>query len=51
MGHPEFKDAGATIEFIRSMDDIFDVLNSRNPFAGKYRAPMKIANEQVWRPI
>ena len=29
--HPKFLDAKPTIIFIRNMDDIFDILNARNP--------------------
>ena len=42
---PEFKDSEATSKFIRIIDRLFDICNSRNPFSGGYNAPFKPANE------
>jgi len=30
---PDFKGCEATVKFIRTIDHLFDMLNSRNPFA------------------
>ncbi|KAG5862941.1 hypothetical protein JTB14_008034 [Gonioctena quinquepunctata] len=49
--HPDFKDAAPTIEFIRIIDRLFDLLNSRNPFAKGYKTPLKKSNESFWKPI
>lgn len=51
MNHPEFSEAGPTIEFIRIVDRTFDLLNSRNPFGKGYKTPMKLETEKVWRPL
>ena len=32
-GHPSFIDAEGTIVFIRTIDKLFDILDSRSPFA------------------
>lgn len=36
----QFKDSDSTIEFIRIIDRLFDFLNSRNPFAKRYKKPI-----------
>ena len=46
---PEFSDCTATVEFIRVIDRLFDVLNSRNPLAKGYTCLLKIENETKWR--
>lgn len=46
---PEFEGCEATIEFIRSIDILFDFLNSRNPYGQGYKAPLTIKNEHIWR--
>lgn len=40
----EFKNCEATIKFIRIIDEIFDFLNSRNPFAKGYKKPIYPSN-------
>ena len=47
----EFKDCGATVKFIRTVDRVFDTLNSRNPLAKGCKAPLRKSNEQFWRPF
>jgi len=39
---PEFKGCEATIEFIRSIDILFDFLNSRNLYGQGYKTPLRI---------
>lgn len=41
----EFKDSEATSKFIRVIDRLFDIFNSRNPFSGGFKAPFKSSNE------
>lgn len=36
-----FKDSSATVEFIRYIDRIFDILNCRNPYGKKFKAPIR----------
>ena len=45
---PQFKGCEATVKFIRVFDHLFDVLNSRNPFAKGYKAPLRKANKSSW---
>jgi len=46
-----FQDCEATIEFIRTIDHLFDILNSRNPL-GKYsKAPLRLSNKSIWFPF
>ncbi|EZA51134.1 THAP domain-containing protein [Ooceraea biroi] len=47
---PEFQGCEATIRFIRSIDILFDFLNSRNPYDQGYKAPLRRENEHIWRP-
>ena len=41
---PEFMGSEATTHFIKQVDMIFDMLNSRNPFAKCYKAPVTKEN-------
>jgi hypothetical protein len=42
-GKPEFKNCGATIEFIRKIDRLFDFLNSRTPFTkSRFKKPIYV---------
>jgi len=47
----EFKDSEATTKFIRTVDSLFDTMNSRNPLGRGYKAPMKPSNEHLWSSI
>jgi hypothetical protein len=42
---PEFQNSEATCKFIQTIDRLFDISNSRNPFGRGYKAAMKPANE------
>jgi DNA transposase THAP9 len=48
---PQFQGCEATVKFIRTIDRLFDFLNSRNPIARGYKAPMRMSNAAVWRPF
>ena len=48
---PQFKDSQGTVRFIRLIDRLFDVLNSKNPFAKGYKCALKPENENVWGPF
>ena len=41
---PQFQGCGPTVKFIRVFDHLFDVLNSRNPLARNYKAPIRKSN-------
>ena len=43
---PQFRGCGPTVKFIRIFDRLFDVLNSRNPMANSFKAPIRKANYQ-----
>jgi hypothetical protein len=40
---PQFQGCEATVEFIKKFDHLFDILNSRNPLAKGYKAPLALA--------
>ena len=46
-----FKGSEATVKFIRIIDQLFDVMNSRNPIAKEFKAPIKSSNQHVWEPF
>ena len=43
---PQFQGCGPTVQFIRVFDRLFDVLNSRNPLARNFKAPIRRSNYQ-----
>ena len=43
---PQFQGCGPTVQFIRVFDHLFDVLNSRNPLARNFKAPIRRSNYQ-----
>ena len=45
---PKFQGCEATVEFIRMFDHLFDILNSRNPLAKGYKAPLRPTNKFTW---
>lgn len=45
----EFQGSEATtVRFIRIIDRLFDVLNSRSPFAKGYKSTLRVSNKEVW---
>ncbi len=38
---PEFQDSQATVTFTRTIDRLFDILNSRNPVGKGYKQPLR----------
>lgn len=47
----QFAGCEATITFIRIIDSLFDIMNSRNPHAKNFKAPLSLKNENKWRPF
>jgi len=47
----QFLGSEATVRFLRIIDRLFDMRNSRNTFAKGYKAPMKPCNDSAWRPF
>lgn len=48
---PEFASAEATIEFLKIFDGLFDIMNSRNPFAKGTKSPLSKQSKFIWEPI
>ena len=46
---PQFDGCGPTVKFIRVFDRLFDVLNSRNPRANSFKAPIRKTNYEFVR--
>lgn len=46
---PEFRGSEATVCFVRIMDRLFDMLNSRNPHGQHFRKPLTLADLQGWQ--
>ena len=51
IGHPMFQGASATVTFIRKVDRIFDLLNSRNPQATGFKPAMRKQNTALTNHI
>ena len=49
-GHPKFADAEETIRFIRIIDKLFDLLNSRNQFGKGFKNPYFFMMQQDGSP-
>ena len=47
-GHIEFKDAAGTIKFICIIDRLFDMFNSKNPFAKGFKRPLDKNSFKIW---
>ena len=50
-GHPDFADAHGTIFFIRTVDQLFDLLNSRSPFGKGFTKPLFLHDAARWKGI
>jgi hypothetical protein len=48
---PEFKHCEATSKFIRHVDVLFDIMNSRSPFGKGSKSPMRLSNEHQWSEV
>ena len=44
----QFQGCEATVRFIRMFNDLFDILNSRNPFGKGTKSPMRVQNKDRW---
>ena len=48
-GYPGFSGADeGTIRFTRVIDRLFDLLNSKNPFAKGYKNPLRLVDQALW---
>ena len=50
-GLPQFKGCRYTVHFIRTIDHLFDLLNSQNPIARHSKAALRPENEHKWKPF
>ena len=48
---PQFEGSGGTVKFLRTIDKLFDILNSRNPFAKGSKAALRQDNQDTWEPF
>ena len=48
LNHKQFEGSEATVHFIRIIDRLFDILNSRNPCAVGYKSALRIGNKNFW---
>ena len=50
-GYPSFVGASATVRFIRKVDRLFDLLNSRNPYGKGFKAPIRKHDQALWTHV
>lgn len=50
-GFEDFRDSSATVKFLRTIDRLFDILNSRNPFGKGFKTPIFSKNIEYLRHI
>ena len=48
---PQFQGSEATVKFIRIIDHLFDILNTRNPCARGYKEALRTTNKGSWLPF
>ena len=46
-----FRNSNGIVGFIRTIDKLFDMLNSRNPLGNGYKTPLKLENRSTWEVI
>ena len=47
----QFADVEPTVAFIRVIDRLFDILNSKNRFEKEFKSVLTCDNDQFWRPF
>ena len=47
----QFHGCSSTVEYIRKIDRLYDILNSRNPFAKGYKSALRACNKDLWFPF
>lgn len=43
-----FLGSEATVEYIRMLDRLFDVFNTKNPFGRGFKSPLRLVNKEIW---
>ena len=51
MKNPKFQNSSGTVKFTRTIDRLFDMLNSRSPIGKGYRQPLRQSNKNVYEEI
>ena len=46
-----FSGSNGTVLFIRTIDRLFDLLNSRNPWPKGFKAPLRLSSKDTWQEI
>ena len=46
LGYDGFEDAMPTVRFLLTVNDLFDIMNSRNPIAKGHKAPISMQNKE-----
>ena len=49
--HEKFQNCSATVEFIRSVDRLFDILNSQHPFMRGFKSAIRISNLEIIKTV
>ena len=47
----QFQNSDGTVKFIRMIDRLFDILNSRNPLGKGYKKPLRPSSKDTWEEI
>jgi hypothetical protein len=50
-GEEGFEDAAGTVNFIRIIDRLFDMMNSKNAFAQGFKQPLRPNNSSCWTQV
>ena len=51
LGYPEFQDCDEIVNFSQTMDRLFDIMYSRNPFGKGFKGPLRLENKHIWLPF
>jgi hypothetical protein len=51
LGYAKFQDCDETVNFIQTMDRLFDMMNSRNPFGKGFKGPLRPVTKHIWLPF
>ena len=51
LGYADFQTCDETVNFIQTMDCLFHIMNSRNPFGKGFKGPLRLQNRQIWLPF
>ena len=47
----QFQGSTGTVKFIRTIDRLFDMLNSRNPMAKGFKQPLRKESREIWKEV